>query len=123
MPARYRLRPVAPHDVVVCGLLVPAAGAEVEVGGGASRALDLEILQNIDRTGLCRIERLPDPADPPSREAYPATDVAREPAPGPERGATGEPPEPGSALADRDPPGASGASGGESGRASTRRRK
>ena len=123
MPARYRLRPVAPHDVVVCGLLVPAAGAEVEVGGGASRALDLEVLQHIDRTGLCHIERLPDPADPPSREAQTATDVAREPAPDPERGATGEPPEPGSALADRDPPGASGASGGESARASTRRQK
>lgn len=122
MPARYRLRPVAPHDVVVCGLLVPAAGVEVEVGGGASRALDLETLQHIDRAGLCRIERLPDPAGPSSEEAQSATDVAREPAPGSEP-AAGEPPEPGSALAERDPPGAPGASGGESGRASTRRRK
>lgn len=120
MPARYRLRPVAPHVIHLYGLHVAPSGTDVEVGEGAR--LDIETLQLIDRTGLCHIERLPDPADPPSMEAQTAAAVAREPASGPEP-AAGEPPEAGSALTDRDPPGASGASGGESARRRTRPRK
>ena len=62
-PARYRICPLAPHDVIVCGLRVPAVGVEVEVDASPSEAIDLDILERIGRTGICRIERLPAPAD------------------------------------------------------------